>query len=91
MDPQVNASVRQFIVGSWLSGDERGFDERTDLQQTGILDSFSTLALIAFLEDSFKIQLDPADVNSESFRSVETISRLVFEKRAKQGRDGADA
>jgi acyl carrier protein len=89
VEARVKAEVRQFIVSSWLSGDERGFDEQTDLQQTGILDSFSTLALIAFLEDTFKIQLDPVDINSETFRTVNSITRLVLDKLAPHGRVGA--
>jgi acyl carrier protein len=89
VEARVKADVRQFIVSSWLSGDERGFDEQTDLQQTGILDSFSTLALIAFLEDTFKIQLDAVDVNSETFRTVNSITRLVLDKVATPSRVGA--
>ncbi len=89
MEARVKADVRQFIVSSWLSGDERGFDEQTDLQQTGILDSFSTLSLIAFLEDNFKVQLDPADINSETFRTVNAITGLVLAKLARQGTAGA--
>ena len=89
MEARVKNDLRQFIVSSWLSGDERGFDEQTDLQQTGILDSFSTLALIAFLEDSFKVQLDPTDINSETFRTVSSITRLVLDKLAKQSVAGA--
>ncbi len=83
MEARVKADVRQFIVSSWLSGDERGFDEQTDLQQTGILDSFSTLSLVAFMEDTFEIRLDPADVNSETFRSVDSVTRLVLNKIAR--------
>jgi acyl carrier protein len=83
VEARVKADVRQFIVSSWLSGDERGFDEQTDLQQTGILDSFSTLSLVAFMEDTFEIRLDPADVNSETFRSVDSVTRLVLNKIAR--------
>jgi acyl carrier protein len=85
----VKADVRQFIVSSWLSGDERGFDEQTDLQQTGILDSFSTLSLVAFMEDSFEIRLDPADVNSETFRTIDSVTRLVLDKIARSSAGGA--
>lgn len=80
MEAEIRAQLREFIVSSWLSGDDRGFDEQTDLQQNGILDSFSTLALIAFLENKFKIQLDPADINSETFRTVCTVTDLVLQK-----------
>ncbi len=80
MEMRVKADIRQYIVTTWLSGDERGFDDGTDLQQSGILDSFSTLALVAFLDETFKIQLDPPDINSVTFRNVGTIAQLVLEK-----------
>ncbi len=78
METQVRSELREYIVTTWLSGDGRGFADDTDLQQAGILDSFSTMALIAHLEQAFRIQLEPADVNAETFRSVETISRLIL-------------
>lgn len=78
MEMQVRSELREYIVATWLSGDARGFSDDTDLQQAGILDSFSTMALIAHLEQAFRIELEPADVNAETFRSVETISRLVL-------------
>jgi acyl carrier protein len=88
VEERVTSDVRQFIVSSWLGGDERGFDDQTDLQQTGILDSFSTLTLIAFLEETFKVQLDPGDINAETFRTVRSVSKLVLEKLAAQGKGG---
>ncbi|MGA3121923.1 MAG: acyl carrier protein [Polyangiaceae bacterium] len=85
----MKADVLQFIVSSWLSGDERGFDEQTDLQQAGILDSFSMLSLVAFLEDTFRIRLDPADVNAETFRTVDSVARLVVQRLGTSGAGGA--
>ncbi len=89
MEARVKADVLQFIVSSWLSGDERGFDEQTDLQQAGILDSFSMLSLVAFLEDTFRIRLDPADVNAETFRTVDSVARLVVQRLGTSGAGGA--
>jgi acyl carrier protein len=83
VEARVRTDIRRYIVDNWLAGDERGFDDQTDLQQNGILDSFSTLAFIAFLDDTFEIQLDPADVNAENFRTVGTVTRLVLEKLGK--------
>jgi acyl carrier protein len=80
VEANVRSQLRNYIVRSWLSGDERGLDDETDLQQTGILDSFSTLALIAYLESTFHIRLDPTDINSESFRTVDSIAHLVLGK-----------
>jgi acyl carrier protein len=73
--------IRQYIVENWLSGDSRGFADDTDLQQTGVLDSFTTLALIGFLESQYGIRLDPADISADAFRSVDTLTQLVEAKR----------
>jgi len=89
VEARVKADVLQFIVSSWLSGDERGFDEQTDLQQAGILDSFSMLSFVAFLEDTFRIRLDPADVNAETFRTVDSVARLVVQRLGTSGAGGA--
>jgi acyl carrier protein len=82
MSTQVNATIRKYIVESWLNGDERGLQDDTDLQEAGLLDSLTTLALVAFLEESFKVQLDPADINAETFRTVDAIGALVGSKTA---------
>lgn len=81
------AKVREFIVASWLNGDDRDFDDATDLQQSGVLDSFSTMDLVSYLEKTFDVQFDPADINSETFRTVETIARLVTDKLATRAGD----
>jgi acyl carrier protein len=80
MDSNVKSSIHEQIVTTWLNGDDRGFDDNTDLQGTGILDSFSTLSLVAFIDDTFRVQLDPVDINAESFKSVTTIAELVSSK-----------
>lgn len=80
MGPNVKTTIHEQIVSTWLNGDERGFDDDTDLQQTGVLDSFSTMSLVAFIDDTFHVQLDPVDINAETFKSVTTIAALVETK-----------
>ncbi len=80
MDPNFKTTIHEQIVTTWLNGDERGFDDDTDLQQTGVLDSFSTMSLVAFIDDTFHVQLDPVDINAETFKSVTTIAALVETK-----------
>jgi acyl carrier protein len=80
MDSNVKRGIHEQIVSTWLNGDDRGFDDDTDLQSSGILDSFSTLSLVAFIDDTFRVQLDPVDINAETFKSVTTIAELVSSK-----------
>lgn len=86
VETRVRSELREYIIATWLSGDGRGFADDTDLQQAGVLDSFSTMALIAHLEQAFQLQIEPADVNAETFRSVESIARLILDRLPPQAR-----
>jgi acyl carrier protein len=85
VETRVTNEILDYIVTTWLSGDARGFTDQTDLQASGILDSFSTLALVAFLDEKFEVQLDPADVSTDSFRTVSTVAGLVMGKLSNVG------
>jgi acyl carrier protein len=84
MRDAICSRIRDHIIETWLNGDARGFDDDADLQKSGVLDSFTTLALASFLDESFHIQVDPIDINSETFRTVSTVSELVMAKLAAQ-------
>jgi acyl carrier protein len=78
---EAKEKVRTYIVTTWLSDDDRGFADDSDLHEAGLLDSLTTIALVSFLEESFAIRLDPADINPETFRTVDSIAQLVAHKR----------
>ncbi len=82
MSTQVAAAIRTYVVDTWLSGDGRGLTDDTDLQEAGALDSLSALALMSFLEETYKIQLEPTDIHAEAFRTVNAITALVARKTA---------
>jgi len=82
MRDAIRSRIREHIIESWLNGDARGFDDDADLQKSGILDSFTTLSLASFLDEAFHVQVDPIDINTETFRTVSTVAELVLEKLA---------
>jgi acyl carrier protein len=86
VSPEIKQATRDYIVGNWLNGDHRGLKDDTNLQEAGLLDSITTLALVSFLEQQFAIQLDPGDVNAESFRTVDTIVALTASKMEQRAR-----
>jgi acyl carrier protein len=85
VEAEIGPLVREYIVSSWLSGDDRGLDDATDLQDVGVLDSFAMLSLVAFLEERFSIKLDPGDVHPGTFRNIGCIAKLVVVKRSTEG------
>jgi acyl carrier protein len=76
----IRQSIHDYIVTTWLSGDERDFSDDADLLQAGVLDSFTTLNLAAFLDEKFHAILDPAEINPQSFRSVNALTQTVLAK-----------
>jgi acyl carrier protein len=50
---------------------------QTALFSSGIVDSFGVLELIAFLEDRFRVNIDPARHDLTEFDTVEKIVSLV--------------
>jgi acyl carrier protein len=91
MQARVRAAIHQYMVSTWLSGDERGFDDDTDLLAAGILDSFSTLSITAFLDETFHVQLEPAELNPANLRNVNAITSIVLAKLQAQGQAPAPA
>jgi len=73
--------VKQFILENFLPGeDPKNLTDDTELKESGILDSLSTLKLVTFLEEHFKIELEASDLDAGNLSSVSSISRLVGSK-----------
>ena len=49
----------------------------TDLIKLGVLDSFSMIKLISFIEDEFNLKVDMEELNPGNFNSVDTIVSMI--------------
>ena len=75
--------VKVFILENFLPGeDARNLGDDTELKESGILDSLSTLKLVTFLEERFKIELEASDLDAGNLASVASIARLIEHKAA---------
>lgn len=73
--------VRAFILEHFLPGeDPKNLTDDTELKESGILDSLSTLKLVTFLEERFKIELEASDLDAGNLASVANIEKLVSSK-----------
>jgi len=79
----VRGLVKQFILENVLPGeDPRNLTDETELKESGILDSFSTLKLVSFLEETFKVEFEADDLEPGNLSSLASIERLVHAKLA---------
>lgn len=80
---EIKSNVRNYIVQEFLYGDEsEDLQDTTPLVSGGILDSISTVKLVAFLEDTYGIRLKPHEMGVEHMETLEMIAGLVESKRA---------
>lgn len=82
MDP-IQSAVQSYILQEFLPGasaSELAVD--TPLISSGVLDSLATVRLVAFLEDQYRITIDPHEASVDYLDSVEQIADLVKSKRA---------
>lgn len=78
----IRETVRRFILDNFLPGeDASNLTDSTELKETGILDSLSTLKLITFLEDHYKVEFEADDLDAGNLSSVGNIAELVVSKQ----------
>jgi acyl carrier protein len=76
-DGPIEPVVREFIESRFRAA-IRGRDVAdASLFSTGIIDSFGVLELIAFLEDTFHVDIDPARYELTEFDTIAKIAALV--------------
>jgi acyl carrier protein len=74
--------LRQFLATE-LGLDLKKIADDTPLFSSGMIDSFSLVTLITFLEEKGGFSVDPGDVNLDNLDSIERI--LAYAKVASAG------
>ena len=75
---EVTKAVRDYIMQEYLQeGDDREINETTPLISGGIVDSFSMVSLLRFLEKKYSIHIPDEAATPEAFDTVQNIVALV--------------
>ena len=65
------------IIGNLTEYKELKENKDIDLLENEILDSLAFVELITVLEEEFDIEIQPTQVNPDTWRSVEKITELI--------------
>lgn len=83
MNETIKQEVRDFIIREFLPGeDPNELTDTTPLISGGILDSIATLKLVMFIEERYRISLEPHEVDRENLDTLELIAKLLAGKGA---------
>ncbi|GAC1467002.1 MAG: acyl carrier protein [Isosphaeraceae bacterium] len=79
---EIRKTIHSYILHEFLPGEDPGeLSDATPLITGGILDSISTLKLVAFIEDRFALRVEAHEAGVENLDSVSQITRLIREKK----------
>lgn len=76
--------IRSYIVDTFLFGEGGDkFSDEDSLLEQGIIDSTGVLELVAFLSETFEIQVSDDELVADNFDSVHKLSAYVRSKLAR--------
>ena len=78
----IAAEIRAFIVENFLFGsDDPDLTGEASFLETGIIDSTGILELIAFVEKTYGIRIEDAEMLPENLDSLDRIAAFFARKR----------
>ncbi|NTJ35934.1 acyl carrier protein [Agrobacterium rhizogenes] len=63
-----------------LSVDTTSINSKSQLISSGIIDSFSLIGLVMFLEEKAGVMAEPEDVTIENFETIEAMLHFIERK-----------
>jgi acyl carrier protein len=76
-----SVSLKNYL-GERMGLDTTSLADETPLFSSNLLDSFSMVDLIMYIEKESAVRLDPTDVSLDNLDSIERILRFVAARRA---------
>lgn len=80
MMPPIQADLLQFL--SARVPDDEALTPETDLLESELLDSLLIMDLVAHIEKTHQVKLGNADIAPRHFRTIESLTHLVVERKA---------
>ena len=77
----INADTITSFLKDDLDVDTSTVSSDSPLFSSGIIDSFSLVSLMAFIEDNGNIRINPTEVTIENLDSIDRIIQFVNNKR----------
>ena len=79
----IKTQVRQYVLDNFLMGGDPGrITDDVSFIEKGIIDSTGVLELVSYIQETFNIRVEDAEMIPENLDSLEKIEKYVRSKRA---------
>lgn len=75
-------TVRAFIIENLFLGSESEFGDDDSLTDAAALDSTAAVEIVAFLEETFGIEIEDHEINPNNLDTLNRIAALIERKTA---------
>jgi acyl carrier protein len=77
----IKQRLKAYILEEFLPGENpESLTDTTELISQGILDSLATLKLVSFIEEHYRITLEPHETDVEHLNTINDITDLIVSK-----------
>jgi acyl carrier protein len=80
MKATIAAEVRNFIVHTFLLGDDSRLKDETSFIEEGLIDSTGILELVGFLEERYEFRVEDNELVPENLDSVDRVASYICSK-----------
>ncbi len=77
---ELKKQVRDFVTANFYVTDPGSLEDRTSLLDHGIIDSSGVLEVIMFIESTFGVTVEDAEMLPDNLDSIERIAAFVARK-----------
>ena len=77
------ATMSEYVSSKILKQPDRKINPDEPLISSGLIDSFSLVDLALFVEDTFGVHIEDAELNAQTFDSLDQLTALIESRQVK--------
>ena len=78
----VKDDLREWIRQHFAIGDDPDYSDSADIFEEGFVDSFGAVEIIAYIEETHKVEITQRDIIIHGMRTLDEIAQVVDDKLA---------
>lgn len=82
IDVNTKELIRQFVVDTFMFGDEGDLADEDSLIASGIMDSTGVLELVTFIEEKFAFKMNDVEMTPENLDGIHRIVTFIESRQS---------
>jgi acyl carrier protein len=76
----INNDVRNFVVDTFLFGEDDGLQDDSSFLAEGIVDSTGIMQLVSFLQERYRVSIEDEELIPDNLDSIKRVATFIEEK-----------